>query len=304
MKRIITLLLTAGLTAALATGCDRERTLYSGAEYVMFADTVSVNMIPDDEEYYFPVKIAATTACDYDRSFGVEIIDKGSKAIEGLHYRLRSNTVTIPAGKLATQVEVHGCYAEMEPGDTLNFKLQLVMPEQLEWDLYGDRTNVKMVKSCTFVREDFTGWCVVTSLFLYSYPGVENTSFQRLIRTEAHPTRENAVILKNWLFTGYDVELDFDPTDPANPIVTMPADQVISDETSVFGQINGDNKILVESSQARTSIFNSCQHFVAIWNRFYVNNLGVPVGTVGNFYTLLEWVSDEEADRLRKEDGM
>lgn len=304
MKRIITLLLTAGLAAALATGCDRERTLYAGAEYVMFADTVSVNMVPDDEEYYFPVKIAATTACDYDRHFGVEIVDKGSKAIEGLHYRLRSNTVTIPAGKLATEVEVHGCYAELEAGDTLNFNLQLVMPEQLKWDLYGDRTNVKMVKSCPFVREDFTGWCVVTSLFLYSYPGVENTSFQRLIRTEAHPTRENAVILKNWLFTGYDVELDFDPTDMANPTATMPADQVISDETSVFGRINGDNKILVESSQVQASIFNACQHFAALWNRFYVNDLGVPVGTVGNFYTLLEWISDEEADRLRKEEGM
>lgn len=36
----------------------------------------------------------------------------------------------------------------------------------------------------------------------------------------------------------------------------------------------------------------------------YVENLGTPVGSVGNFYTILEWVSDEEADRLQREEGM
>lgn len=270
----------------------------------MFADTTSVNMVPDDADYYFPVKIAATTACDYDRNFGVEIVDKESTAIEGVHYRLRSNTVTIPAGQLATQVEVHGYFDAMEIADTLNFNLQLVMPEQLNWEFYGDRTNVKMVKSCPFVLDQFTGWCVVTSLFLRSYPGVENKTFQRLIRTEKHPTQENAVILKNWLFTGYNVTLRFDASEVTAPRVTMDADQVISDETSVFGQINGDNKILVESSPAYVSYFSACEHFVALWGHFYVKNLGTPVGSVGNFYNILEWISDEEADRLHKENGM
>ena len=45
---------------------------------------------------------------------------------------------------------------------------------------------------------DFTGWCVVTSLFLNQYPGIENTSLQRLIRTEKHPTEENMIILHDW----------------------------------------------------------------------------------------------------------
>ncbi|MDE6046146.1 MAG: DUF4984 domain-containing protein, partial [Alistipes sp.] len=168
MKRIITVLSTIGLLAALATGCDRERTLYSDAEYVMFADTMSVNMVLQDQEY-FAVTVASTTACDYDRNFGVEILDRRSKAVEGLHYRLKSNTITIPAGKRRADVLVHGCYDEFEAGDTLNFVLQLVMPEQLKWELYGDCTNVKMVKSCPFAIDDFTGWCMLTSSFLQSY---------------------------------------------------------------------------------------------------------------------------------------
>lgn len=304
MKRIITAICTAGLAAALAPGCDQERITYSDAEYVMFADTMSVNMVPDEEDHWFPVTVAATTACNYDRNIGVEIIDRNSSAIEGVHYRLRSNTVTIPAGKLSAEVLVHGQYDKLEAADTLNFQLQLVMPEQLEWDIYGKSTNVKMVKSCPFVLDEFTGWCVVTSMFLQSYPGVENSSIQRLIRTERHPTEENTVILKNWLFTGYDVTLRFDPSDPANPEVSMDEDQTIGDEMSVFGIIYGDNKILVESSPLYQSYFSSCEHFVSLWGRFYVENLGVAVGSVGTFYNVMEWVSDEEADRLQREDGM
>lgn len=304
MKRIITAILAAGVAAAMAPGCERDRTTYSDAEYVMFADTVSVHMVPDDADYCFPVKIASTVACDYDRTLGVEVIDKGSKAIEGVHYRLQSNTVTIPAGKLAAEVLVHGCYDKLEPADTLNFNLRLVMPEQLKWDFYGTDTNVKMVKSCPFVLDEYTGWCVVTSLFLNSYPGVENTSLQRLIRTEKHPTEENTVILKNWLFTGYDVTMRFDPSDPANPKVTMDEDQVVANEMLVFGVIRGDNKILVQSSPVYTSYYSSCEHFVSLWASFYVEKLGTPVGSVGTFYNVMEWVSDEEADRLQHEDGM
>ena len=33
----------------------------------------------------------------------------------------------------------------------------------------------------------------------------------------------------------------------------------------------------------------------------YVRNLTEEIGTVGNFYTVMEWVSDEEAARLARE---
>jgi hypothetical protein len=36
----------------------------------------------------------------------------------------------------------------------------------------------------------------------------------------------------------------------------------------------------------------------------YVEKLGVPVGTVGHFYNIMEWVTEEEAMRLKKEEGM
>ena len=118
MKRIITFIFATGLCAFLATGCQEEYTTYSDAEYVMFSDSVSLNMVLENQDY-FTVPVASTTACDYDRTFGVEIVDQGSTAIEGVHYRLASNTVTIPAGKRTADVQVHGYYDRIEPSDTL-----------------------------------------------------------------------------------------------------------------------------------------------------------------------------------------
>ena len=300
MKKIY-FILSAFVAMAAMVACDEEYVTYNDAEYVMFAEEQSTNMVLADQEY-FTVPVASTVACDYDRTFGVEVVDKGSNAIEGKHYRLLSNSVTIPAGKHAADVKVSGLYENIEPTDSLGFVLKLVMPEQLKFTLYedSDQTKVVMYKSCPFDRNNFTGWCVLTSLLLRDYPG-DNTSYQRLIRTEAHPTEERSVILRSCFYDGYDVNLTFHTENPAMPRLSMRSGQVLSDEATVFGQILGDNKILGESSPLYESSFNSCQAYAQLWVHVYVNNMSTTVGTVGHFYNILEWISDEEADEMRRE---
>ena len=300
MKNIVKILGVV-LLAASITGCQERYTTYSDAEYIIFTDTLSTNMVLDDGKPFL-VPVSSTVACDYDRTFAVEVIDKGSNAIEGRHYRLGSNTITIPAGQKAANVEVYGNYANIEPTDSLGFTLQLVIPESLKWPLYekNNRTKVVMYKSCPFDVENFTGWCVLTSLYLYSYPD-ENGAYQRLVRTERHPSQANTIILHDMFHDGYDVTMCFHPENPAQPLVTMDDDQIISDEASVFGQILGDNHILCNESSYSPSYFNVCQRYVELWSHIYVEDLGVPVGTVGHFFNIIEWVSDEEADRLRRE---
>ncbi len=303
MKGIIKISFALLVMASFAS-CSEEYTTYSDAEYIMFADSASVNMVLADQDW-FNVPVVATTKTDYDRTFGVEVIDKGSNAVEGYHYRLKSNTITIPAGELTANVEVHGIYDNIDAADSLGFTLKLVLPENVKWNsLYTDETKVTMYKRCPFAIEDFTGWCVVTSLFLNDFPGAENRSYQRLIRTEMHPSQENTVIMRNWLFTGYDVSITFHPENPAEPLITMEEGQVISDEMSVFGIAYGDNKIRAANSPYSVSSFNSCQKFVTLWILAYVEDLGNLYGTVGEFINVMEWVSDEEADRLQRENGM
>lgn len=304
MKRTIYILSALALAAV---GCQESRTHYSDAEYVMFADTMRVEMIGEQSQT-FTVPVASTVACDYDRNFGVEIIDSKSKAIEGLHYRLESNTVTIKAGERVGNLTVKANYDQLEPADTLNIALKLVMPEAVKWDMYGDQTNVKMVKSCSWTIEDFTGWCVVTSTFVYYYPGF-NTSMQRLIYTEKHPTEENTIILHNFLYDGYDVTIRLDGEDPAHPDITMDDDQVLSDEHSVFGTQHGDNHILVGSNPILKSFFNACQSFATLYFTVYVEDMGELIGYVTDpsdpqtCTNIMEWISDEEADYLDR-DGL
>jgi hypothetical protein len=297
-------LIIFALVALALLSCKEQYTTYSDAEYVMFADSISTNMVQKDNSR-FTVAVASTVARNYDRTFGVEIVDAGSNAIEGKHYRLLTSSVTIPAGKLATDVVVEGIYDNIEATDSLGFCLRLVMAEQLKWNLYpnSDCTKVTMYKSCPFDRNTFTGYAVLSSLLLRDYPG-ENTSYQKVVYTEPHPTEQDMIIVRDCFYKGYDVTLTLHGEDAAEPRITMDKDQVLSDEASVFGQILGDNHILGDDSPYYTSYFNSCQRFAVLWLHVYVEDLGTPIGTVGNFYNVLEWVSDEEAERLKREEGM
>ena len=298
MKQIIKYMTLAFLAVAALSSCKERYVTYSDAEYVMFADTLATYPVQDTVEY-FSIPVVSTVIRDYDRTYGVEIIDKGSNAIENLHYRLQSNTITIKAGENRADVKVHGYYENIEATDSLGFTLQLVMDEKYVMPLYGNQTKAVLMKSCTFDVNDFTGYCVLTSMFLYNYSATG--VYQRLIKTEKHPTEQNMIICKNWINDGYDVTMTFNASDPMKPFVTMDPDQVASDEGSFFGISYGDDKLLVKNSSLYDSIFYPCGKYLYIWTEMYVEKLGEPVGTVGHFYNIMEWVSDEEGERLLRE---
>mgnify|MGYP003309328220 CR=1 FL=1 len=301
MKQILKYIAMTFFAAGILSGCKESYVTYSDAEYVMFADTMKTYPVQKDQEY-FRIPVVSTVVRDYDRTFGIEIIDKGNNAIENLHYRLESSTITIKAGENRADVLVHGYYDRIDAKDSLGFQLQLVMNENLEMPLYGKQTKAVLMKSCPFDINDFTGYCVLTSMFLYNYS--ITGSYQRLVYTEKHPAEENMIICRNWINDGYDVTITFHPEDPMMPFVTMDKDQVASDEGSFFGTAHGDDKILVTDSALYDSIFYPCGKYLYLWTEMYVKNLGANVGTVGHFYNIMEWISDEEAERLKREAGM
>ena len=284
-----------------AIACQERYVTYSDAEYVMFADTLATYPVQQDVEY-FSIPVVSTVTRDYDRTFGVEVIDKGSNAIEKYHYSLKSNTVTIKAGENRADVLVHGHYDNIGATDSLGFQLRLVMNDNLVMPLYGKDTKAVLMKSCPFDINNFTGYCVLTSMFLYDYS--ITGSYQRLVYTEKHPTEEDMIICRGLLNDGYDVTMRFNADDPMMPYVTIDEGQVASDEGSFFGTAHGDDKILIRTSPLYDSIFYPCGNYLYVWTEIYVENLGVPVGTVGHFYNIMEWISDEEADRLKNEAGM
>ena len=301
MKQILKYMTMAFVASVLLNSCHERYVTYSDAEYVMFADSIATYPVQKDVEY-FNVPVVSTVVCDYDRTFGVEIIDKNSNAIEKYHYSLASNTITIKAGENRADVLVHGHYDNIGATDSLGFTMSLVMPEQLEMPFAGTQTKVVLMKSCPFDINSFTGYCVLTSMFLYDYS--VTGSYQRLVYTEKHPTQENTIICRSWMNDGYDVTMTFHPEDPMRPILTMDAAQVMSDQGSFFGTEHGDGKILVESSEYYDSYFYPCGNYLYLYAYIYLEDMGTPVGLVGHYYNIMEWISDEEAERLRREEGM
>ena len=295
MKQIFKYIAMSFVAAMALNACQERYVTYDGAEYVMFADTLAVYPVMEGADQ-FSIPVVSTVTRDYDRTFGVEVLDKLSNAIERKHYSLESNTITIKAGETRTDVKVRGHYNNIGEADSLGFALQLVMNDELEMPLYGKQTKAVLMKTGKFDRSKFTGYCVLSSMFLQNYS--QNGEYNRLIYTEPHPTLKNTVICRNWLKDGYDVELTFNDEDPLMPIVTM-ARTVAGDQGSFFGSSYGQwgDKLYVRSSNLAQSIFYPLGGYLYIWTEFSVDEYGI----VGDFYNVMQWVTDEEAERIKRE---
>ncbi|MDO4163279.1 MAG: DUF4984 domain-containing protein [Bacteroides sp.] len=292
MKKLFIGIAAACALMISATGCEEERTTYSGPNYIAFSDTLYELPVQNSEDYY-DIPVVATQTSDQDRTLAVEIIDKSSNAIEGKHYALESNTITIKAGERVANVRVRGIYENIGVSDSLGFALRLVTPEDTHWSLYGIDAKVVLIKRCPFDINEFTGYCVLTSTYFYSY--MTSTDL-RLIQSEVDPDNENTIILKNYFYDGYDVKVKFTTDDLWNPLIET-EDQVFGPTDEAFGTIYGNGKIMMSQPSSVYSYYSSCEHFILQYMTLRVDN----VGTVGTFVNAVEWISDDEAEKLKRE---
>ena len=294
--RISRIFLGIALVLAVAVGCNEgEPMAPSTPDYIQFSDTLYVLPVVDDVEYH-NVPVVATQACDYDRTVAVEIIDAASNAIEGKHYTLESNTITIKAGELVGNVRVRGYHNNIDVYDSLGFKLNLIVPEELQWDIYGTEANVLLQKACKFDINSFAGYCVVTSTYIMNYMEVD----KRLVKAEIDPENENTIIMRDYFFDGYDVRIKFDSRDILEPLIEM-EDQAFGPTSEAFGTLYGDGLIRMYQPTAYTSYFSSCEKFIFQYMTLYVPGMEEGYNTVGTFVNAVEWISDAEAEKLKRE---
>ena len=256
----------------------------------MFADTLTVLGVENSEEV-FDIAIAATTVSDKDRTVAVEIVDKHSNAIEGMHYTLESNTVTIKAGEMVGNLRMKGIVENLTVDYDPEVVLHLIADEKYHWDLYsGDTTRVVLRKVCPFDINAFSGYAMITSTFLYNYTGTYN----RLIKTEVDPKEENTIILRNFYYDGYDVKLRFTTDDPLNPLIEMD-DQPLVTTGEAFGTIYGDGMLHIYQPTNYVSYYSSCEKFIYQYITLWVPGMAAGTNTVGTFIQAIEWISDDEA---------
>lgn len=297
MKKNILLGIVASFAMlATFTGCHEEYTLYQGNEYIMFADTLTVLGVENSEEI-FDIAIAATTVSDKDRTVAVEVIDKYSNAIEGLHYTIESNTVIIKAGEMVGNLRIKGIAENLTVDYDPEIMLHLITGEEHHWDLYNaDTTRVVLRKVCPFDINAFSGYAMITSTFLYNYVG----SYNRLIETVVDPTEENTIIMKDFYYDGYDVKLRFTADDPLNPLIEMD-DQPLVTTGEAFGTVYGDGMLHIYQPTNYVSYYSACEKFIYQYITLWVPGMAAGTNTVGTFIHAIEWISDDEARVLKNQ---
>ena len=292
-KKILFSAIVSLISLACFTSCEEERTVYSGQQYIMFADTLSVIGVEDNGEYA-DIYISATKAMDKDQTLAVEVIEQESSAIEGVHYTIESNTVVIKAGELSTSIRIRGHYENLTVDENLpEIKLRLISPEETQWNLYeskGLETKVMLQKVCPFDINAFTGYAMITSTFLYNYVG----GYNRLIKTEVDPIEENTIIMRDFYYDGYDVKLRFTIDDPLNPLIEMD-DQPLVTTGEAFGTKYGDGMLHIYQPTNYVSYYSACEKFIYQYITLWVPGMAAGTNTVGTFIHAIEWISDDEA---------
>ena len=288
------------LMCAITSCGDAERPSYEGPNYILFSDTLTVLAVQNNEEV-FDIPVAATEACSYDRTVAVEVIDKKSNAIEGKHYTIESNTITIKAGERAANVRIRGNYDAIAATDSLGLTLRLLTQQADQWDLYEKSYEAKVIlqKCCPFDINLFNGYAVLTSTYMQEFmPNVDN----RLIKAIIDPEEENTIIMKDFFYDGYNVKIRFTTNDILNPLIEMD-EQTFASTTEAFGTNYGDGYLHLYQSSSGVSYYSTCEQFIFQYFTLYVPGMAGN-NVVGTFASAIEWISNDEAKRLYLEGSM
>lgn len=283
--------LVALLAAIFTLGCQSENNTYEGPNYILFsAESYTFGVI--DNEEWLDVPISATRTANHDRYIGVEVVASKSSAIEDLHYTLESTTLCIPEGKLTTSLRIRGIADNISVGSNPTITLRLVLNEEDVWEEYGTECCVELQRCCKFDINNFEGYAVLTSTWCMQYMNTES----RLVHT--HSESENdVVVIEDMFYEDYDIRIKLEKEDRLNPLAGLDGEQVVGSTGEAFGTIYGDGKLLITEAMGTTSYYSMCEGFVLLYTTMYVDG----VGTVGTYVNILEWISDDEAERIMRE---
>lgn len=280
------------LTLITMVCCESERQIYDGPNYIMFSSERHDLGVMDSEEW-FEIPITATRTADHDRNVGVEIIAARSSAIYGMHYTIESTTLTIPAGELNAMLRIKGYPDAISVSDNLGITLNLVLEDEDVWEEYGTETEVYLHKCCPLDMNAFTGYAVLTSTWIMQYMNAESL----LVKTHLDDTTPNTIVVESMYYDGYDIRITLLNENRLEPFVEMPEPQVAGSTGEAFGTIYGNGKLMMMQPADSGSYYSPCEGFLLQYVTMYVEE----VGTVGTYANILEWISDDEAERIMRE---
>ncbi len=287
------------LASTLNIGCQKDDPSPSNPSLISFAEEGYIFGVEDAEEW-FEIPITATSATDYNRNIGVEIVASESSAIQNLHFTIEETTLLIRKGKRDACVRIKCNPENIEMGNNLSLTLRLTLEDENIGEITECR--VELQHCCPFDITHFEGYAVLTSTWCMQYMNCDS----RLVRT--HVERgDNVVVIEDMLYEGYDIRVKLDSSDRLNPIAKLCGVQTLASTGEAFGTIYGDGKILIAEAadydsasmdlSGYVSFYSMCEGFMMLYTVMYVEG----VGEVGMFGNIVEWISDDEAERIMRE---
>ena len=289
MKQILKLgIVLFALLSPVFVGCEKERPIYEGRNFIMFSSESHTLGILNDEEG-FEIPVSASRTSDHDRHIGVEVVAAESSAIEDMHFVVESHTVTIKEGKRNTAVRIRGIAESIEPNTPLVVKLNLLFN-----DNKATTATITLQRCCEFDIHNFEGYAVVTSTWSMQYMNRDS----HLVHTYADKSEEGVVVIEDMFYEDYDIRVKMHNNDRLNPLATLCGAQVLGTTGEAFGTIYGNGKLMMGAAPDEyLSYYSTCENFLLLYTEMYVEE----VGTVGYFGHILEWISDDEAERIMRE---
>ena len=272
-----------------------EKGNLDGQVVVSFSED-SFNFGVIDSEEWFEIPISTKKALNSTKSFGVEVIASESSAVEDYHFVMESHTVTIAEGTRKATLRIKGLHEAIAPGQVLRLKLYIVNDGQEE----VAESIITLQRCCAFDINNFSGYAILTSTWSLEYMNTQS----RLVHTHPDKDESDVVVIEDMFYENYDIRVKLHTEDRLNPLAELCGPQVLGSTGEAFGTIYGNGKLMVDRpiemeglAAAGASYYSTCENFLFIYTGMYVEEVGV----VGNFVNILEWISDEEAERIMRE---
>ena len=154
--------------------------------------------------------------------------------------------------------------------------------------------TITLQRCCEFDINNFEGYAVVTSTWSMQYMNRDS----HLVHTYANKSEEGVVVIEDMFYEDYDIRVKMHNNDRLNPLATLCGAQVLGTTGEAFGTIYGNGKLMMGAAPDEyLSYYSTCENFLLLYTEMYVEE----VGTVGYFGHILEWISDDEAERIMRE---
>lgn len=266
IQKFSCLLLIAGL-GYMAAACKKEKVTIPPTQVHFNFKTIETYSILTSTPPNYHLEVGTTQAVNEERVITFTV-SSPSGAVQGTHYILPSNSVTIPAGKSIGEIEVKGIFAPYVSGrkDTLVFTLQSGA------DVMASNNVFKLVLR----GPCFDGAIDDINEMSGEYPGTKEDGgsygpYTVTVSdiTEVPGDKKGTATIENLWDTFGPVDIEFDWSDPDNTIVTIPLQQTNAEYAA--GQ-----PFLIRTTPGQPSKFSICNQKLSLIVDIIVDNFPTP----------------------------